>query len=130
MGISWYHSSTCCAETNIVPGDCTRGIPFGPTVAMLPRNDMFVRFPPFLSFRVKRSEIEESSGLTMVHTRHVKDAGPYGISSIISVGEGLDPPFFASIRRGEQKVNCPKGKRGHPGVLLVRAVRFYEFAEI
>ena len=45
------------------------------------------------------------------------------------VGEGLDPPFFASIRRGEQKVNCPKGKRGHPGVLLVRAVTYYEFAQ-
>ena len=33
------------------------------------------------------------------------------------------------ICRGEQKVNCPKGKRGHPGVLLVRAVTYYDFAE-
>ena len=39
------------------------------TVAMLPRNDIsgsaFVN-PPVLSFRPRRSRVEESSGLTMV----------------------------------------------------------------
>ena len=50
VGISWYHSSTCYAITYIVPGDCTTGIPFGPTVALLPRNDMDCRKLIPLSF--------------------------------------------------------------------------------
>ena len=54
----------------MVPGDCTTGIPFGPTpVCALARNDIsgsaFVN-PPVLSSRVRRREIEGSSGLTMV----------------------------------------------------------------
>ena len=39
------------------------------------------------------------------------------------------PIMQDGICRGEQKVNCPKGKRGHPGVLLVRAEGCYKFID-
>ena len=69
VGISRYDVCSCIAGRWMLPGDCTTGIPFGPTVAMLPRNDIsgsaFVN-PPGLSFRPRRSRVEESSGLTMV----------------------------------------------------------------
>ena len=40
VGISWYHSSTCCAETHIVPGDCH--VEASPLLAMTASVDFFI----------------------------------------------------------------------------------------
>ena len=40
------------------------------------------------------------------------------------------PTHVVRACRGGQKVNCPKGKRSHPGVLAVRNRMHYESAEV